>query len=83
MTASAAPFCFSPPTGFQDASARPDYGYGWRWRTLVSAGPHDLVEVLAQPGRTELAPLSDAAALRFVEQLRLRADALHVVSAAP
>jgi hypothetical protein len=81
ISASGGPFCYPLPHGFRDFSAQDDYGYGWQWRTLVSAGPHDLIEVLAHPAQTDLRTLDDAAARRFAEQLRLRPEGVHIVSA--
>ncbi|MGN6608208.1 MAG: hypothetical protein ACTHMS_14495 [Jatrophihabitans sp.] len=83
VTASGAPFCYERPAGFHDDSARPDYAYGWQWRTLVSAGEHDLVEVLGQAVKTRLSALDDAGAKQFVAQLALQPDALHVLTASP
>ncbi|SHG47602.1 hypothetical protein SAMN05443575_2051 [Jatrophihabitans endophyticus] len=49
ITASGAPFCYRLPSGFTDFSTITGYGEEWRYRTLVSVGRHDLVEVLASP----------------------------------
>jgi len=47
ITASGAPFCYPLPAGFTDFSSIGNYGQGWTYRTLVSLGQHDLIEVLA------------------------------------
>jgi hypothetical protein len=47
VSAKGAPFCYALPDGFTDNSALTSYGAGWRYRTLVSVGQYDLVEVLA------------------------------------
>jgi hypothetical protein len=46
ITATGAPFCYPLPAGFSDFSAQADYGSGWTYKSLVSAGGHDLIEVL-------------------------------------
>src|SRR4051812_9144370 len=79
--AAGGPFCYPLPAGFRDFSTRQDYAYGWQWRTLVSAGPHDLIEVLGHPVTTDLSTLSEPAARAFVEQLRLRPEGVNIISA--
>jgi hypothetical protein len=79
--AAGGPFCYPLPAGFRDFSARDDYAYGWQWRTLVSVGPHDLIEVLGHPVSTDLTALAEPAARSFVEQLRLRPEGVNIVSA--
>jgi hypothetical protein len=46
ITARGAPFCYPLPGGFVDSSSLKNYGGGWQYETLVSAGTYDLVEVL-------------------------------------
>ncbi len=47
ITVAKAPFCFTLPAGFTNFSSLRNYGKGWTYRTLVSIGQHDLVEVFA------------------------------------
>lgn len=47
VSAKGAPFCYALPHGFTDNSTLTSYAPGWRYRTLVSVGKYDLVEVLA------------------------------------
>ena len=46
ITARGAPFCYPLPGGFVDSSSLKNYGGGWQYKTLISAGKYDLVEVL-------------------------------------
>jgi len=46
ISATGAPFCYPLPRGFSDFSAQNNYGTGWTYKTLVSLGGHDLIEVL-------------------------------------
>jgi hypothetical protein len=46
VTATGAPFCYPLPAAFSDFSTQGNYGAGWTYKTLVSAGGHDLIEVL-------------------------------------
>jgi hypothetical protein len=81
VTAPDAPFCYPLPDGFTDHSTELDYAYGWQWRTLVSLGPHDLIEVIGQPVQADLDKLSEAQALSYAQQLELQVNALGVLHA--
>ena len=67
------PFCFRVPAGFQNYSYLTTYGKGWMYRTLVSVGRHDLIEVLASRERTSTDTLSNTALRKYYDRtLRAR-----------
>jgi hypothetical protein len=55
----AGPFCYPLPTDWADYSSLTNYGAQWTYRTLVSVGVHDLIEVDAIRLDFETDALSD------------------------
>ena len=78
------PFCYSLPDGFRDYSSLNNYGKGWQYKTLVSVGRHDLVEVLGSREKGSYDKLSDSE-LRsnFNRSLKARAGRYSVRRAGP
>lgn len=84
VTAANAPFCYRLPPGFTDYSNLNNYGAGWTFRTLVSVGRHDLIEVLGYEYKTSTDSLSDAALRQFYNRSgRLNVGKLNVTQAGP
>ena len=81
ITAPGAPFCYPLPQGFADHSAATDYAPGWQWRTLVSIGTHDLIQVIGHPVQADLDTLTPVDALNFMETLALRETTPGVLTA--
>lgn len=83
ITVAHAPFCYTLPTGFTDFSSLKNYGKGWTYRTLVSVGQHDLIEVFAA-GSADTDRLSEAALKAQYEKVfLLRVGALGIAQADP
>ena len=81
VTVPGAPFCYPLPAGFADNSSATDYAYGWDWRTLVSIGTHDLIQVIGHPVQADLDTLTPVDALNFMESLLLRETTPGVLTA--
>jgi hypothetical protein len=71
ITDRGAPFCYALPSGFTDYSDKTSYARGWRWKTLVSIGRHDLIEVLAQPIQRDLDRMTSTQARVYVATFAL------------
>jgi hypothetical protein len=84
VTAAGAPFCYQLPPGYQDYSFLTNYGAGWTFRTLVSVGRHDLIEVLGFEYPTSTDGYSDAQLRAFYDRSgRFRVGKLNIVAAGP
>jgi hypothetical protein len=82
ITAIGAPFCYQLPHGFSDFSTQGNYGSGWTYKTLVSAGGHDLIEVLSgvYPNDTDTMSATDLRTF-FDRSGRLTKGKLGIVAA--
>lgn len=83
VTVAGAPFCFTLPKGFRNYSSLKDYGKGWTYRTLVSVGQHDLIEVFASGG-ADTDRLGEAALKALYQRVFLvRVGTLGIAQAEP
>ncbi len=86
MTARGAPFCYELPAGFVDNSTLKTYGGGWRYKTLISTGRFDLVEVLGGKLPFDSSGYTDAQLRAYADPRRFHpgdAGLLHVTSLRP
>jgi hypothetical protein len=84
ITATGAPFCYPLPGGFSDFSAQGNYGTGWTYKTHVSAGGHDLIEVLGGVYPNDTDSMSAAELRTFFDRSgRLVIGKLGIVQAGP
>lgn len=82
ITATGAPFCYPLPTGFSNFSAQSDYGADWTYKTLVSAGGHDLIEVLGSVYANDTDAMSARELRAFFDRFgRLVKGKLNIVAA--
>lgn len=82
ISAAGAPFCYPLPGGFSDFSGQSNYGSGWSYKTLISVGARDLIEVLGGVYSTDTDKLSNAQLLRFFNRSgRLVVGQLNIVKA--
>lgn len=82
ISATGAPFCYPLPRGFSDFSAQNNYGTGWTYKTLVSLGGHDLIEVLGGVYPNDTDSMSADQLRRFFNRSgRLQKGELGIVSA--
>ncbi len=84
ITATGAPFCYPLPAGFSDFSAQGNYGTGWTYKSLVSAGGHDLIEVLGGVYPNDTDAMSAAELRTFFDRSGLLVKGkLSIVAAGP
>jgi hypothetical protein len=83
ITVAKAPFCFTLPAGFTDFSSLRNYGKGWTYRTLVSIGQHDLIEVLAAANPDTDATSEAALKAMYGKVFLLHAGELNITQAGP
>lgn len=78
------PFCYALPSGFRNFSDLGNYGKGWMYRTLVSAGLHDLIEVLGSRVKTSYDRLDNRELQKYFHQyLRAKPGRYSVRHAGP